>query len=44
VPFTFENNVLKGSFTIDRRHFKVGGNSMILGDNVTVDLLINTKN
>lgn len=44
VPFTFENNVFKGSFTIDRRHFKVGGNSMILGDNVTVDLLINTKN
>ncbi len=44
VPFTFENNVLKGSFTIDRRHFKVGGNSMILGDNVKVDLLINTKN
>ncbi|MFY7734495.1 MAG: YceI family protein [Bacteroidia bacterium] len=44
VPFTFEDNVFKGSFTIDRRHFKVGGNSMILGDNVKVDLLINTKN
>jgi polyisoprenoid-binding protein YceI len=44
VPFTFENNVFKGSFTIDRRQFKVGGNSFILSDNVKVDLLINTKN
>lgn len=44
VPFTFENNVFKGNFTIDRRFFKVGGNSMILGDNVNIDLLIVTKN
>jgi polyisoprenoid-binding protein YceI len=44
VPFTFENNVFKGSFTIDRRTFKVGGNSIILSDNVKVYLLITTKN
>ena len=32
-----------GSFKIDRRQFKVGGNSFSLSDNVTIDLSILAK-
>ncbi len=32
--------LFEGSFQINRRDFKVGGNSMVLGDNVTVSLSI----
>jgi polyisoprenoid-binding protein YceI len=41
IPFTFENTTMKGEFTFDRRDFKIGGNSLILGDNVTVSIQIN---
>ncbi len=41
IPFIFENNTIKGNFTIDRRDFKVGGNSMLMGDKVTVSIQLN---
>lgn len=34
---------LKGSFVIDRRDYNVGGNSWILGDDVTISLDITSK-
>jgi polyisoprenoid-binding protein YceI len=42
IPFTFENGVFKGEFSIDRRDFKVGGNSMIMGDKVSVQIELKT--
>lgn len=43
-PFTAEQEadglLLKGSFTINRRDFHVGGNSMVLADKVIIDLSI----
>ena len=42
IPFTFmkipEKTEFKGSFTIDRRAYGVGGNSMSMADNVTIFL------
>ena len=39
-----ENNLdLKCSFEINRRNFKAGGNSMILSDNVKMDIAIIAK-
>lgn len=42
---TSENSKLslKGTLEINRRNFKVGGNSMVLSDNVKLNFLINTK-
>ena len=46
-PFTAaatdEGYTFTGSFEIDRRDFKIGGNSMVLGDNVKVELIVHTK-
>ena len=46
-PFTAEAKedgyLFNGSFEINRRDFKVGGNSMVLGDNVTVTLSVFAK-
>lgn len=46
-PFTFSAKddgwVFEGNFEIDRRDFKVGGNSMVLGDKVTVTLSVFVK-
>ena len=42
LPFSFRQGIFKGSFTINRRDFGVGGNSMILGDMVIVDIEIQT--
>lgn len=43
-PFTVTDKddglLFEGSFQINRRDFKVGGNSMVLGDNVTVQLSV----
>jgi polyisoprenoid-binding protein YceI len=43
-PFTAvakdEGYLFEGSFEINRKDFKVGGNSMVLGDNVTVTLSV----
>lgn len=40
MPFTFTRTkdigTFKGSFTIDRRDFGVGGNSLILSDDVKI--------
>ncbi|MEP6747571.1 MAG: YceI family protein [Bacteroidota bacterium] len=35
--------LFEGSFGLNRRDYKVGGNSMVLGDNVTVTLSVFTK-
>lgn len=43
IPFTFENGVFKGEFTVDRRDFNVGGNSMIMGDKVLIQVELNTQ-
>jgi polyisoprenoid-binding protein YceI len=47
IPFTAtEVNggyLFEGSFQLNRRHFKVGGNSMVLGDNVRVSLSVQAK-
>lgn len=44
VPFTFDASgstaKLEGSFNIDRRTFEVGGNSLIMGDNVEVTIMM----
>ena len=44
IPFTFmkipEKTEFKGNFTIDRRDYKVGGNSMSMADNVTISMNI----
>jgi polyisoprenoid-binding protein YceI len=44
IPFNFmrlpDKNELKGSFSIDRREYGVGGNSISMADNVNVTLLL----
>jgi len=46
-PFTAtareDGYLFKGSFQLNRRDFKIGGNSMVLGDNVTVTLSVFAK-
>jgi polyisoprenoid-binding protein YceI len=37
VPFTYADNTFKGSFKINRRDFAIGGNSMTMGDEVTIN-------
>lgn len=45
IPFTFmkipEKTEFKGSFTINRRDYGVGGNSISMADNVTITMTIN---
>jgi len=47
IPFTFlpngEQQQLKGSVTINRRDWNVGGGSFGLSDNVTINLLLNVQ-
>lgn len=47
VPFEFNRNgsnaEFKGSFNINRRDYGVGGNSMIMSDDLTVNIRINAK-
>lgn len=40
VPFTFEDQVFKASFSLDRRDYGVGGRSLTLGDSVFISLVI----
>lgn len=44
IPFTTKESAdgitFEGSFSINRRDFKVGGNSMVLSDNVNVSLAV----
>ncbi|MGD1839460.1 MAG: YceI family protein [Thermonemataceae bacterium] len=40
VPFTFDGKTMKGYFTIDRRDFGVGGNSIILSDKAKLDITV----
>ncbi|KOY85665.1 hypothetical protein AD998_05425 [bacterium 336/3] len=44
IPFTYKENngvgTFKGNFTINRRDYKVGDNSMVLGDMVIIDVEI----
>jgi polyisoprenoid-binding protein YceI len=46
IPFTFSSTAtaynVKGEFTINRLDFKVGGKSMIMSNNVTVKIDLNT--
>lgn len=37
VPFTYADNSFKGSFKINRRDFSIGGSSMTMGDEVTIN-------
>ena len=47
VPFTYtdSNNMglFKGSFKINRKDFGVGGNSMVLADETTIDFAVETS-
>lgn len=47
IPFTAtpkdDGFLFEGGFQINRRDFKVGGNSVVLGDNVTVSLSVFAK-
>ncbi|CAN5427546.1 YceI family protein [soil metagenome] len=47
IPFTFtatgNTAIFNGSFFIDRRDYGVGGNSFIMGDNVTISIIVNAK-
>jgi polyisoprenoid-binding protein YceI len=47
IPFTVHLNgteaVFAGAFTINRRDFDVGGNSLTLSDNVTISIIVNAK-
>jgi len=47
IPFTAEAKEngyqFEGSFQLNRRDYKVGGNSVVLGDNVTVTLVVFAK-
>jgi polyisoprenoid-binding protein YceI len=42
IPFTFVNGQFDGSFVIDRRDYGVGKNSLIMGDNVTITIQVQT--
>jgi polyisoprenoid-binding protein YceI len=41
IPFEFDNNIMKAEFSIDRRDFNVGGKSLLMGDKVTISILLN---
>lgn len=47
VPFTYmrkaNQGTFKGTFTVDRRDFGVGGNSIILSDDVKIFIEVTTK-
>ena len=47
IPFEFTNSgneaTFKGSFQINRRDFGVGGSSMMMSDNLTVNILVKAK-
>lgn len=46
VPFTYTEStnvaLFKGSFKINRKDFGVGGNSMVLADDATINLMVET--
>lgn len=42
IPFTFDNNIFKGEFTLNRKDFNVGGSSIIMSDEVKISIQINT--
>nr|WP_067059166.1 YceI family protein [Mucilaginibacter sp. L294] len=37
VPFSYADNAFKGSFKINRKDFAIGGSSMTMGDEVTIN-------
>jgi polyisoprenoid-binding protein YceI len=47
IPFTFEQNgnngLFKSNFTVNRRDFNVGGNEVVMADELTVSLSIAVK-
>ena len=47
VPFTYTEStnvaLFKGSFKINRKDFVVGGNSMVLADDATIELVVETS-
>jgi polyisoprenoid-binding protein YceI len=47
IPFHYivngNNATFEGSFAINRLDYGVGGNSLIMGDNVTISIVVNTK-
>lgn len=43
IPFTFDNNIIKGEFTLNRKDFNVVGSSIIMSDEVKISIQINTS-
>ncbi len=43
IPFSFKNNIFLGKLTFDRKDYGVGGNSMIMGDEVILTLEVTVK-
>lgn len=43
VPFSYKNNNFVGNLTLNRRDFGVGGSSMVLGDEVTINIEVKTN-
>jgi polyisoprenoid-binding protein YceI len=47
IPFQYivngNNAIFEGSFVINRLDYDIGSNSMIMGDNVTISIVVNTK-
>ncbi|MFZ4796906.1 MAG: YceI family protein [Bacteroidia bacterium] len=42
IPFTFENNILKGDFTLNRLDYNIGRKSFMMNDNVSISIVLNT--
>jgi polyisoprenoid-binding protein YceI len=42
IPFIFENNILKGDFTLNRLDYNIGGKSFMMNDNVFISIELNT--
>ena len=47
IPFTVTTNrldaVFAGAFSVNRRDFNIGGNSILLSDNVKISIIVNAK-
>jgi polyisoprenoid-binding protein YceI len=43
-PFELRGNILSGNFSINRREFNVGGKSLSMADEVTIELNVTNQN
>ncbi|MDX2248596.1 MAG: YceI family protein [Bacteroidia bacterium] len=44
IPFTFENKVFKGTFTVNRLDYEVGKRNWVMGDDVKITFQIAVEN